>query len=113
MSKTADIDKQLRPIVQKKAKREIDFETTLADAGLDSLDLIEIGFDIEDQFKVNLPQSQQEIANYTYGDLCRLVEEHMAAVEAPAEIQPTSAPVKRPHSNPTGNEAAIDRSLHQ
>ena len=113
MLKLADIDKTLRSIVQKRAKREIDFETTLADAGLDSLDIIEIGFDIEDQFKVNLPQSQQEIANFTYGDLCRLVEEHIAAVEAIAEIQAPSAPANRPITNPTSNEGAIDRSLHQ
>ena len=113
MSKRMDIDEQLRAIIQKKAKREIDFGTTLSEAGLDSLDIIEIGFDVEDKFKVDLPQSQQEMANFTYGDLCRLIEERMSDNAAEGSATHGVTANRTPKNIPTSNEAAIDRSLHQ
>ena len=113
MSKRMEIDEQLRAIVQKKAKREIDFGTTLSEAGLDSLDIIEIGFDVEDKFKVDLPQSQQEMANFTFGDLCRLIEERMADNAGEGTARDVVTANRTPQSIPTSNEAAIDRSLHQ
>ena len=74
-----NVDEELRAIIGKKAKREYGTATTLAEAGLDSLDVIEIAFDIEDRFKIQLPQAQQEMIAFTYGDLCHLVEKTIAA----------------------------------
>ncbi len=112
MAPNKDIDAKLRAIIQKKAKCEVAFETTLSEAGLDSLDIIELGFDIEDKFKVDLPQSQQEMANFTYGDLCRLIEERTAKATEMSTAE--DAPAKRIMPNAsTSNEAAIDGSLHQ
>jgi len=73
------IDEELRAIIRKKAKLGFSTATTLAEAGLDSLDVIEIAFDIEDKFKIQLPQTQHEIIAFTYGDLRRLVEQAIAA----------------------------------
>ena len=86
-----DVDQQLLALIRRKTKKEIDFATTLADAGLDSLDIIEIAFDIEDAFRIKLPQSQQEMASFTFRDLCGLVQEQLAA-QADASSDP-SAPV--------------------
>ncbi len=74
-----NIDEELRAIIGKKAKQEYGAATTLAEAGLDSLDVIEIAFDIEDKFKIQLPQTQHEMIAFTYGDLCRMVEQNIAA----------------------------------
>ena len=73
-----NIDEELRAIIEKKAKQGFSATTTLAEAGLDSLDVIEIAFDIEDRFKIQLPQTQHEMIGFTYGDLCQLVEKNIA-----------------------------------
>ena len=85
-----NVDEELRAIIGKKAKREYGTATTLAEAGLDSLDVIEIAFDIEDRFKIQLPQAQQEMIAFTYGDLCQLVEKNIAAQTNIASITPES-----------------------
>jgi acyl carrier protein len=41
--------------------------------------LIEIAFDIEDKFEIQLPQTQHEMIAFTYGDLCELVEKNVVA----------------------------------
>ena len=77
-----NIDEELRAIIGKKAKREYGAATTLLEAGLDSLDVIEIAFDIEDTFKIQLPETQHEMIAFTYGDLCQLVEKRIVAKTA-------------------------------
>jgi len=72
-----NVEQELRSIIGKKMKDVVVQETKLSDAGLDSLDLIEIAFDIEDRFKIHLPQLGSETLSVTFGDLCRLVEERL------------------------------------
>lgn len=84
-----NIEEELRAIVGKKSKEDIEAGTKLADAGLDSLDVIEIAFDIEDKFKIQLPQIQGEMVSFTYGDLCRLVEQQLAAKSGKASGLPS------------------------
>ena len=79
-----DVAKELRTIVSRKVKGEIKPESTLMDAGLDSIDIIEVGFDIEDKFKIQLPQLANEMMSLSYADLCRFVEQELAAPRSAA-----------------------------
>ncbi len=86
-----NVNDELKAIVAKKAKQDFGPATTLSEAGLDSLDVIEIAFDIEDKFRIELPQTQHEMITFTYGDLCRLVEERIAAKADGAASAPVNA----------------------
>ena len=88
-----DVEQELQAIVRKKVKADLAADTKLMDAGLDSLDVMELAFDIEDRFKIQLPQVGAELVSFTYGDLCRLVEKQLAsqadgALAAPAASLP-------------------------
>jgi acyl carrier protein len=63
----------------------------LMDAGLDSLDVMELAFDIEDRFKIQLPQIGAELISFTYGDLCRLVEKQLASQADSALAVPSAS----------------------
>jgi acyl carrier protein len=89
-----DVERELQAIVAKKVKDHLELGTKLVDAGLDSLDVMELAFDIEDKFKVQLPQIGTELISFTYGDLCRLVEKQLAtkaddALAAPSGSMPS------------------------
>ena len=75
-----DLESELRAIVQKKVTNgaSILSATKLAEIGLDSIDVVEIVFEIEDKFQIQLPQNNEEMASATFQDLCRLVEERIA-----------------------------------
>lgn len=79
-----DVEQELRAILRKKLTpgAEIDMNTKLADAGLDSLDVVEIAFDVEDKFRIQLPPLAGQISDVTFLDLYRLVEETLAAKAA-------------------------------
>jgi acyl carrier protein len=81
-----DTEQELRAIVIKKLTpgTQIDMNTKLADAGLDSLDVVEIAFDVEDRFRIQLPPLAGQITDVTFLDLYRLVEEKLAAKAAEA-----------------------------
>jgi acyl carrier protein len=81
-----DTEQELRAIVIRKLTpgAEIDMNTKLADAGLDSLDVVEIAFDVEDKFRIQLPPMAGQITDVTFRDLYRLVEEKLAAKAAEA-----------------------------
>jgi acyl carrier protein len=81
-----DTEQELRAIVIKKLTpgANIDMNTKLADAGLDSLDVVEIAFDVEDRFRIQLPPLAGQITDVTFLDLYRLVEEKLAAKAAEA-----------------------------
>ena len=74
-----DVEQELQAIVRKKVTADLAADTKLMDAGLDSLDVMELAFDIEDRFKIQLPQVGAELVSFTYGDLCRLVEKQLAS----------------------------------
>jgi acyl carrier protein len=81
-----DTEQELRAIVIRKLTpgATIDMNTKLADAGLDSLDVVEIAFDVEDRFRIQLPPLAGQITDVTFLDLYRLVEEKLAAKAAEA-----------------------------
>jgi acyl carrier protein len=74
-----DVAQELRAIIGRKVKGELAPDVTLMSAGLDSLDIIELGFDIEDRFNIQLPRSGSELMSLTFGDLCWLVEQQLAS----------------------------------
>ena len=76
-----DVEQELLSIVRMKLAPgvEIDISTKLVDAGLDSLDVIELAYDVEDKFRIQLPPLAGQITDVTFLDLYRLVEEKLAA----------------------------------
>ena len=79
-----DLEQELRAILKTKLPPgdEIDLNSKLADVGLDSLDVVEIAFDIEDKFRIQLPPMAGQITDVTFLDLYRLVEERVSAKAA-------------------------------
>jgi acyl carrier protein len=86
-----NVERELQTIIGKKVKDHLAPDTKLMDAGLDSLDVMELAFDIEDQFNVQLPQIGTELISFTYGDLCRLVERQLEAKADDALIAPSAS----------------------
>ena len=85
-----NVERELQTIIGKKVKDHLEPDTKLMDAGLDSLDVMELAFDIEDQFKVQLPQIGTELISFTYGDLCRLVEKQLEAKAVDPLVAPSA-----------------------
>lgn len=86
-----NVERELQTIIGTKVKDHLESGTKLMDAGLDSLDVMELAFDIEDRFKVQLPQIGTELISFTYGDLCRLVEKQLAAKAEDALVAPSAS----------------------
>ena len=86
-----NVERELQTIIGKKVKEHLEASTKLMDAGLDSLDIIELAFDIEDRFQVQLPQIGAELISFTYGDLCHLVEKQLAAKTGDALAAPSGS----------------------
>ena len=85
------LEDELRAIVRPKLKgKDVDLNMKLSDAGLDSLDLVEIGFDVEDKFRIQLPPLAAQAGDVTLMDLYRLVEEKLAAKAQGATDKPVN-----------------------
>jgi acyl carrier protein len=75
-----DVENELRAIIKKKAANaDISMDTKLSELGLDSLDVVEIVFDIEDKFRIQLPQSAENMSSAHFRDLCQVVTQQVAA----------------------------------
>jgi acyl carrier protein len=78
-----DIEEELRAIIGKKAASvTLTPDTRLADLGLDSLDLVEIVFEIEDKFRIQLPQGNTDMGQAQFRDLVQAVHKEIAASAA-------------------------------
>ena len=82
------VEADLRTIIMKKAPEgtEFDLDSKLTEIGLDSLDVVEIVFEIEDKYQIQLPQNDEEAASATFRDLCGLVEKQLAG-KAPEDAK--------------------------
>lgn len=75
-----EIAETIRAIIAKQVNRppeEITDETNLAAVGLDSLDLLEVIFEIESQFDIDLPynaNNPEELGLTTVGVVIRKIE---------------------------------------
>lgn len=71
-----EIAQQLVAIVRQEkdvAEELLKPETSLADAGIDSLDSLQILFAIEEQFRISIPDDRAR-AMKTFGDMIDIVE---------------------------------------
>ncbi len=68
-------------IIAKQAKIDIATitpQSTLKDLGIASLDAIEVIFDIEEHFNINLPNEDTDLENGTVGHLVEAIERQLA-----------------------------------
>ncbi len=87
------VEAELCAMIIKKAPEGTDFglDSKLIDVGLDSLDVVEIVFEVEDKYSIQLPQNDKETGSATFKDLCELVEKHIAAkAEDDGSAQPAT-----------------------
>jgi len=79
--------------------------TTLEELNIDSLDLVEVMFEIEEKFDVNLTQSHQEARTATLADVAGWIEQELTRAAA----KPT-VPGRR-KSEPVGREVLEEAPL--
>ena len=60
--------------------------TKLGELNIDSLDLVEVMFEIEEKFDVSLMQGNQEAKSATLSDLCGWIEHQISLKEKPATL---------------------------
>jgi acyl carrier protein len=87
------VEQDLRGILERWKKNEgliLEASTTLEDLNIDSLDLVEVMFEIEEKFDVSLAQSHQEARGATLAEVAGWIEQQLARrSEAPSA--PTAA----------------------
>ena len=72
MTETSDIEGQVRAIVAKYAKmdpKDINRDSDLAALNIESLDLIEIIFEVEDAFEIDIEQDEKAAELTTLGEV--------------------------------------------
>ncbi|RUL80050.1 acyl carrier protein [Dyella choica] len=77
----SNVQQEVFEIISKQAKigmETIKPESTLKDLGVASLDAIEVIFDIEEHFNINLPNEEVDFENGTVGHLTGAVERQLA-----------------------------------
>lgn len=95
MLKDDEIFRTISDIATRALNRQIvvDSSTPLSALAADSLSLIEIVFEIEEQLNVNLPFNANEFAKVgtseiTVGDLVKMVQKSAKNTPSPANIDP-------------------------
>jgi len=68
--------------------------TKLSELNIDSLDLVEVMFEIEEKFDVSLMQSHQEAREASFADLAGWIEQQLAAQRASAAAKPAIKLIK-------------------
>jgi acyl carrier protein len=74
------VEKDLRSILEKWKKEDVPplvASTTLGELNIDSLDLVEVMFEIEEKFDVSLMQSHQEAREASFADLSGWIDQQM------------------------------------
>ncbi|QNK02404.1 acyl carrier protein [Dyella telluris] len=77
----SNVQQETFDIIAKQAKIELDTikpESTLKDLGIASLDAIEVIFDIEEHFNINLPNEDTDFDGGTVGQLVEAIERQLA-----------------------------------
>jgi acyl carrier protein len=94
------VEQELRVILEKWKKDDappLTPSTKLGDLNIDSLDLVEVMFEIEEKFDVSLTQSHQEAREASFADLSGWIDQQLALQRKGAPAKPagktiTSAP---------------------
>ncbi|HET6555377.1 MAG TPA: phosphopantetheine-binding protein [Dyella sp.] len=77
----SNVQQETFDIIAKQAKIDIETikpESTLKDLGIASLDAIEVIFDIEEHFNINLPNEDTDFDNGTVSQLVDAIERQLA-----------------------------------
>lgn len=86
---TPSIESQIHSIVAKHSETDpagLSAETKLRDLGVDSLEAIEILFDIEEHFGITFPQRDPNLDDGSLGKLGEAVRQALAAKAAAAPL---------------------------
>ncbi|ACA18140.1 hypothetical protein M446_3760 [Methylobacterium sp. 4-46] len=86
---TGDIERILLEIVRKQARNEgadWSLTTTMEEAQIDSFDLVELVFEVEDRFgvEVSFNANERPIGEMTFGDVIALIRGALASKEKAA-----------------------------
>jgi acyl carrier protein len=82
-----NVEQELRAILDKwkKDAPPIQPATRLDELEIDSVDLVEVMFEIEERFDIALPQDNDEARSASFEELCLLIERQMGARVAGAK----------------------------
>ncbi|MHA1523744.1 MAG: acyl carrier protein [Alphaproteobacteria bacterium] len=86
MSDVSNIETQVGEIVGKYAKlepKDISRDTDLQTLNIESLDLIEIIFEVEDKFEIDIEQDEKAASLSTYGEVIDWLTACIGAQKAP------------------------------
>lgn len=79
-----NVEQELRAILDKwkKDAPAIQAATKLADLEIDSVDFVEVMFEIEERFDIQMNQDNDQAQSASFRDLCDWVEQQLAAKAA-------------------------------
>lgn len=91
------VEQDLRTILEKWKKDDappLVPSTKLGDLNIDSLDLVEVMFEIEEKFDVSLMQSHQEAREASFADLSGWIDQQLALQRNSTAARPASKIIK-------------------
>jgi len=76
-----NVEQELRAILDKwkKDAPAIQPSTKLADLEIDSVDFVEVMFEIEERFDIQMSQDNDQAQSASFADLCAWIEEQVSA----------------------------------
>ena len=91
-----NVEQELLAILEKRNKSgtPLRLEMRIAELDVDSLDFVEIMFEIEETFDVHLRQSNEDARGATLADLSRWIAEARAEEASKAAAKRAAAPAK-------------------
>ena len=94
---TMSVDQELEIILGKWKKNDavsLVPSTKLGELNIDSLDLVEVMFEIEEKFDVSLMQSHQDARQASFADLVGWIEQQLSLQRSSVAAKPAMQPVK-------------------
>src|SRR6476469_3762704 len=91
------VEQELQVILEKWKKDDappLSADTKLGDLNIDSLDLVEVMFEIEEKFDVSLTQSHQEAREASFADLSGWIDQQLALQQKAETAKPVSKTTK-------------------
>ena len=79
-----NVEQELRAILDKwkKDAPAIQASTRLADLEIDSVDFVEVMFEIEERFDIQMTQDNEQAQSASFADLCAWIEQQIAIKSA-------------------------------
>ena len=89
-----DIREQILDVMAKSAsidRSRITMDSTLKDLNVDSIDAMQIIFDLEDHFSITVPDRDPNFDTASVGGLINAVEQMLATKDSTAAVRPATA----------------------